>query len=240
MKKGFCIMLPSPVKSLREQVYSFLRGQMNDGSVKPGEFLNLGDMANSLGISKTPLRDALFQLEAEGFVRIFPRRGVMVRILDLPQIANLYEIIGSLESTAIVNNASKFRTKDIDRMENLNREMFDALEKNDFDSFYQKNLAFHNTYIDLSQNLDLIQMVRIFKQRLYDFPRKKGFVKEWEVDSVGEHRELVDLLKKGDFDGAGKFVRDVHWSYAVQERYIKKYYFASSQELDHSEEESGF
>ena len=69
----------------------------------------LGEMANELGISKTPLRDALFQLEAEGFVRIFPRRGVMVRVLDLPEISNIYEILGSLESTAIINNAFKFR-----------------------------------------------------------------------------------------------------------------------------------
>jgi len=233
-------MLPSPVKSLREQVYSFLRGQMNDGSVKPGEFLNLADMAKSLGISKTPLRDALFQLEAEGFVRIFPRRGVMVRNLDLPQIANLYEIIGSLESTAIVNNASKFRKMDIEKMDELNREMSLALKRNHFDTFYTKNLAFHDTYIDMSQNLDLIQMLRIYKQRLYDFPRKKGFVKQWEIDSVGEHSQLVELLKNGDFEGAASFVRDVHWSYAVQERYIKKYYFASAQELDHPEGENSY
>ena len=65
-------------------------------------------------------------------------------------------------------------------------------------------------------------MVRIYKQRLYDFPRKKGFLKEWEMNSMGEHRELVNLFDKGDFEGASKFVRDVHWSYSVQERYIKK------------------
>lgn len=229
--------MPSPVKSLREQVYTFLRTQMNEGAVEPGEFLMLGEMANELGISKTPLRDALFQLEAEGFVRIFPRRGVMVRVLDLPEISNIYEILGSLESTAIINNAFKFRKADTDSMNRLIREMDDALYRNDFDDFYEKNLAFHDIYIDLSTNSDLVHMVRIYKQRLYDFPRKKGFLKEWEMNSMGEHRELVNLFDKGDFEGASKFVRDVHWSYSVQERYIKKYYFASSHELDHPEGE---
>lgn len=233
-------MVISPVKSLRESVYSFLRTRMNDGSVKPGEFLNLGDMAKELGISKTPLRDALFQLEAEGFVRIFPRRGVMVRVLDLPDIANIYEILGSLESTVIVNNAYKFRKEDTENMRVLIQEMADALDKNDFDTFYEKNLAFHDTYINLSTNTDLVHMVRINKQRLYDFPRKKGFLKEWEVASIGEHGKLVELLEKGDFHGASTFVRDVHWSYSVQERYIKKYYFASVQELDHPEGERDF
>ncbi len=229
--------MTSRVKSLREQVYSFLRTQMNEGAVEPGEFLMLGEMARELGISKTPLRDALFQLEAEGFVRIFPRRGVMVRVLDLPEIANIYEILGSLESTAIINNVSKFSKTHVDRMNNLIDEMTLALDRSDFDAFYEKNLAFHDTYINLSTNSDLVHMIRIYKQRLYDFPRKKGFLKEWEIDSMGEHRELVDLFEKGDFEGASKFVRDVHWSYSVQERYIKRYYFASSHELDHPEGE---
>jgi len=66
------------LKSLREQVYDYLRIQMNEGRIRAGSFLNLNDISRELGMSRTPLRDALFQLESEGFITIFPRRGVVV------------------------------------------------------------------------------------------------------------------------------------------------------------------
>jgi len=100
-----------------------------------------------------------------------------------------------------------------------------ALENNDFNRFYARNLDFHNAYLELSENSDLLRTVRILKERLYDFPRSKGFLKEWEVDSTGEHDRIIDLLAKGDFNGAADYIRDVHWSFSVQERYIRRYYF---------------
>jgi DNA-binding FadR family transcriptional regulator len=62
------------------------------------------------------------------------------------------------------------------------------------------------------------------KKRLYDFPRRQGFVKEWEESSIEEHARLVKFLRQGDKEGAAKFIRDIHWSYEVQEPYIAKYY----------------
>jgi DNA-binding GntR family transcriptional regulator len=62
------------------------------------------------------------------------------------------------------------------------------------------------------------------KHRLYDFPRRKGFVKEWEVISTGEHQQFIEHVKNGDPKAAAEFIRDVHWSFAVQERFIRRYY----------------
>ena len=90
------------LKSLKEQVYDYLRVQMNEGRLRPGAFLNLNDISRELGMSRTPLRDALFQLESEGFVTIFPRRGVVVNSLTLEKIRNIYEILGALESAALL------------------------------------------------------------------------------------------------------------------------------------------
>ena len=75
---------PTPiiVKSLREQVYECLLAQLKAGALDTGSFLDLNRLAAELGVSRTPLRDALIQLEAEEFVTIAPRRGVAVRTLD--------------------------------------------------------------------------------------------------------------------------------------------------------------
>lgn len=213
------------LKSLREQVYEYLKIQLNEGKLEHGAFLNLNAISAEMGISKTPLRDALFQLEAEGFVTIYPRRGVKVNVLTLEKIRNIYQILGGLEGVVLVEVAVKFHDKDVELMERLNQEMKMALENNDFNLFYSKNLDFHNAYLELSENSDLLRNVKILKERLYDFPRTKGFIKDWEVVSTGEHDQIVTLLGKGDFNGAAEYIRDVHWSFSVQERFIRRYYF---------------
>ena len=220
MEEGFFNL-----KSLREQVYEYLKIQLNEGKLEHGAFLNLNAISAEMGISKTPLRDALFQLEAEGFVTIYPRRGVKVNTLTLEKIRNIDQILGGLEGAVLVEVAAKFRKKDVDAMRQFNEEMKNALQQNDFERFYSRNLDFHNAYLELSENTDLLRTVRILKERLYEFPRSKGFLKEWEVESTGEHDRIIDLLAKGDFKGAAEYIRDVHWSFAVQERYIRKYYF---------------
>lgn len=218
------------VKSLREHVYDFLRKEMNSGKIKPGSFLNLNELSQNLGISKTPLRDALLHLEAEGFVTFFPRKGIMVNMLTLEKIRDIYEIIGALEAQTIYSVGEKITTKDIDRMDALNQEMRDALEKDDFPLFYEKNLQFHDTYINLSLNQELVHTVQILKQRLYDFPRLSGFVKEWEVRSTGEHEDIIHRLRQGDLWAVADYIRDIHWSFKVQERFIRKYYFLQQEQ----------
>ncbi|MCD6183152.1 MAG: GntR family transcriptional regulator [Thermovirga sp.] len=212
-------------KSLREQVYEYLRRKLNTGELKPGAFLNLNEMSAKLGISKTPLREALIQLELEGFVVFYPRRGIMVNPLTKKDIRHAYEIIGALEAAVILSNFDKLRSdENIRKLEEENKLMREALDRDDFDTFYEHNIAFHNVYLNLSDNETLIKTVMTLKSRLYDFPRRKGFVKEWELRSTGEHETFVGLIKDGDARGASEFIRDVHWSFKVQERFINIYY----------------
>lgn len=223
-------------KSLRGHVYEYLRARMNEGSVRPGAFLNLNAISRELGMSRTPLRDALFQLEFEGFVTIHPRKGVLVNELTLEKIRSIYEILGALESAVIIYSALRFHNSDADLMEKYNQQMRKALDRNNFSAFYEANLKLHNVYLDKSDNWEILHLIRINKERLYDFPRNKVFVKEWELHSVDEHDELIALFRRGDFNGAADFMRDAHWSFSVQERFLRKYYFANKAELDVSED----
>jgi hypothetical protein len=70
-----------------------------------------------------------------------------------------------------------------------------------------------------------VRIVRTHKQRLYDWPRRSGLVKEWELASLEEHATLVRLVADRDARGAADHLRDVHWSFPVQERFIHRYYF---------------
>lgn len=214
-------------RSLRELVYEHLKARLNTGGLRPGTFLDLNALAAEIGISRTPLRDALIRLESEGFAEILPRRGVRIAALTLERIRDIYEMLGALESVALRGVAGRVRPGLVDRMSELNEEMRRSLAAFDFGRFYEANLAFHDCYLDLSENAELVSRIRILKQRLYDFPRLQGFVPEWERSSVEEHAELVRLLRSGAVAEAADYLRDVHWSYARQAPYIRRYYAAS-------------
>ncbi len=215
---------PLIYKSLKEQVYDFLREQLSRGNILPGSLINLEKTARELGVSKTPLREALLQLEMEGFVRILPRRGVVVNVLTLRDIKDIYQIIGSLEASAVLTAYTRMKPAHLKKMEELNRAMKLAIEKDDFDSYYEKNLEFHNTYLNLCENEQLTKIVNTLKKRLYDFPRQKGYLKEWEEASIKEHQEFLKLLEQENPKLAAEFIRDVHWSFEVQKKFIVKYY----------------
>lgn len=223
---------PSPLnlKSLREQVYDHLRHLMNIGGLSSGSFIDLNRLAEEIGVSRTPLRDALLQLETEGFVTILPRRGIQVAPLNLSDIRHLYEIIGALEGTAVCSAMPRMTAGDIQRLHKLNREMRQAVENDNFDRYYQKNLAFHGIFLEKCNNPRLKRIVETHKQRLYDWPRRRGFVREWEWSSTGEHETFIELLERGDERKAAEFLREVHWSFTVQERFIHQYYREAQRE----------
>jgi DNA-binding GntR family transcriptional regulator len=215
------------IGSLSEIVYEDLKRRLNSGLLRPGQFIDLSALGRELGMSRTPLRDAMIRLELEGFVTVYPRRGVMVRALDLSDIRDIYQLIGALEASVVEKMALRFRASDADKMDAHREAMASSLAADDFDAYYSANLAFHDVYLDLSDNADLVRHVRILKERLYDFPRRSEYVKEWEIDSTAEHAEIVARLRAGDFKSAAAYVKDVHWNFEVQERYIRTYYFAA-------------
>ncbi len=221
---------PHPVpraRSLRELVYDVLRAEMASGGLKPGEFLDLNELAARLGVSRTPLREALLNLESQGFVTVFPRRGFQLNALTLDDIRDFYEIIGALEAAALRAVGFSLCAADFARMRMLDAEMAQAVAERDFDRYYAANLAFHDTYLTRSDNARLVSQVHLLKQRLYDWPRRETMMQAWEQHSVVEHEEFLALLERGNVEAAADHLQHVHWSFTVQERYIHAYYFAA-------------
>ncbi len=215
--------------SLKDQVYEYIRLQMKVGKLKPGDSIDMNAFSQKLGVSKTPLRDALIRLEMEGFVRILPRRGVIVNELTTQDIKDYYQILGALESMAIISAAPHFSGSGVKKMEKFNEGMRLALERDDFNAYYENNLRFHDIFLTLSGNRQLRDTADVLKKRLYDFPRRAGYVREWEEHSIQEHKELIRLIAERKFLEAANFIRDVHWSFSVQQKFVKKYYQAGDE-----------
>lgn len=211
-------------KSLKEQVYEYLREEIHKQNLKPGSMINMDATSRKLGISKTPLRDALIQLEMEGFVTIAPRRGIYVNTLSMEEIREFYQVIGALESSALLTGFDNIKAAEIAKMKKLITAMHQALKKDDFNLFHTNNLAFHDTYINASGNGALAKIVHTLKKRLYDFPSQEHWIKEWEESSMNEHEEILRLIEAGQAREAADHIRNVHWSFEVQEKFIKQYY----------------
>ncbi|MEI6669313.1 MAG: GntR family transcriptional regulator [Acidobacteriota bacterium] len=215
------------IRSLREQIYEYLRDEMAHGGLQPGEFLDLNELAARLGVSRTPLREALLQLEVQGFITVLPRRGFRLNALTRDDIRHFYQIIGALEATALRQAGPLLGPADFARMRDLDAAMDRAVTARDFGRYYEANLAFHDAYLRGCDNTRLLAQVNLLKQRLYDWPRRHGMVQAWEEHSVVEHEGFLGLLERGDIAVAAAHLQDVHWSFAVQEPFIEAYYFAA-------------
>ncbi len=211
------------IKSLREQIYEYFREEMQSGRLAPGSSINMNAICQELGISKTPLRDALIQLEVEGFVTIQPRKGILVNKLTLQDIKDSYQIIGALEASVVLANFDKFDKSHISRLEKLNAHQLEAIHKNDFETYYRLNLEFHDIFLNMTDNSALIRIIIPLKQRLYDFPRR-SYLKNWEIQHLDEHERFIVCLRQGDREGAASILKDEHWSFSVHEKYFKQFY----------------
>lgn len=209
--------------SLSDQVYAYLRRQMNQGDLLPGSTINIGEIAKQLGISKTPLRDALIHLELEGFVTIIPRRGVRVNQLKFEDVKNAYDAVGLVESFIILECIDKITSTHIKKLESLNDKMIADIHSNNFSQLFKTNLEFHNVYLNVSDNELLKKFVFPIKHRLYDFPRK-NYIAEWELRNSEEHRLFIDYLKAGDAFQASRILKDTHWSFEYQKDFIYNFY----------------
>lgn len=211
------------VDSLRERVYQYLKDAMSAGKLRYGEFLDQDSICETLEVSKTPLRDALIRLEAEGFVTILPRKGVYINPISQDFIKSAYQIIGSIEADCLNEVFNKLTAYHVRLFEASNERQWELLKNNDYTEYYDENIRFHGIFLSLSENILLEQTLIPLRRRLYDFPRRQ-YSYEWESMNLYTHQRFIDSVKLGNREAAVSIFRIEHWSYEVHKKYFKLYY----------------
>ena len=194
---------------LRTQVYEYLRQELKEENLKPGMSVSMNELMSNLGISRTPLRDALLQLQNEGFVTFLPQRGIRINELSRKDIENIYEMLGALDSRVLLAVFDKIGDRQIMHMKQINDEMGKNLEAQNFPRYWNLNTAFHNVYLSLSNNKLILNHINILRQRLFEFGKKDWSLRRKHVIHK-EHSTLIKLIEKGDGVSAADFMRDVH------------------------------
>lgn len=204
-------------KSLKDHVYDFLSAQIQENRLKPGEKINEKTLCDNLGISRTPVREALIELANEGLLERRPRRGFVVKELTKEEVKEIYEILGCLEGVAAAGAISCLSTREFKAMEDLIQAMDEAVQKNKKERFYKLQKDFHDIYISACGNKHLIRIINSVKNR---FLRQAYRQMETEEDYYralrqfnDEHRVILDLLRAGKTEDLEKYHKDVHWNF---------------------------
>ncbi|MFE4144049.1 GntR family transcriptional regulator [Peribacillus sp. YIM B13472] len=184
--------------SVREEAYMILRDWIVQGILKPGQQLRDKELAEQLGVSRTPIREALLRLEDEGFVETKPSRSTIVSPIQLEGVLNIYSIVWTLEKLAMEQAFDFIEEKHLIEMEAINHEVKKAIDEGNQIVAVQKDDDFHSIYINLSTNDELKRILSGLKQKLI---RMELFYFNQVSDvhlSVDEHDQIIQALRNGN------------------------------------------
>lgn len=167
---------------LRDIVFHKLREAIITGRLVPGDRLMEIKLANEMGVSRTPVREAIRKLQAEGLVIMNARRGAVVAPINEEVMQELLEIRKALESLACQLVAVKSGPGDIQRLRDINSDMRSAIDESDVDKITEKDVEFHETITELAANSHLTSMLDQIKEHLYRY--RLEFIKELKNKNV--------------------------------------------------------
>lgn len=206
-------------KSLKDHVYDYISEKINDGSLTSAKKIDEQLICEELNISRTPVREALIQLTTEGYLENLPRRGFYLRGVDENRARELYFIIGRLDGTAAALAMDNLTYKEINRMKMLITSMDQAIASKEFEVYYKLQLEFHNVYINLCENDELIRLLNqlrknFIRQGYSDEEGNKGAVDISELlrKINNDHKVIVEIFENRDKKEIERYIRDVHWN----------------------------
>ncbi len=187
-------------KSLREKIYQILREDITYGKLTPGERLVEEDLSKRFKASRTPVREALRQLESEGQIYFQRNKGIMVSKLTLKDVEELYSLRWLLESYAARLTAEINGGTDVAYLRDLQKRLEKAAKEDDSTGWFKANSSFHDFFSENSGNSNLIQQLELIKRKVYRlryialFALKDPFFKSY----LRDHEGIIQGYAKGD------------------------------------------
>lgn len=191
-----------------ERVYQALRDRILDNTWPPGYQALEQALALELGVSRTPVREALIRLHNEGLVEVVPRHGMRVLPVSPEDMAEIYAILTSLEAMAAALAAQrKPAPQELVPLEDACREMQEALAADDLDAWARADERFHRHLVALSGNRRLGEVVANFWDRAHRARMVTLRMRPRPVNSTREHRAVVKAIRRGDAQAAHELHR---------------------------------
>ena len=195
-------MRPFDNVTLSQRVRDHLRDEILSNRLSPGTHLQEEVVAEQLGISRAPVREALRLLAAEDLVTIAPRRGAIVKSLSPLEFLAAYQVREALEMLAIRLAVPRFTTDDIQSLRALHRQMTALAERGDIEGFFQANGAFHALIMERSGNDRLRATYRQLMNEMRRYRMRSLSLRGGIERSLTEHAAIIDAVERRDTQAA--------------------------------------
>ena len=195
---------------LRDVVFRTLRQAILRGELKPGERLMEIRLANQLGVSRTPIREAIRMLELDGLVIMVPRKGAQVAQITEKDLNDVLEVRLGLEELAVKLACQRITESELQKLYQASRsfeQMLETTETDDLQKLAQADVAFHDVIYQATNNERLIQLLNNLREQMYRY--RMEYLKEPGTHKLllKEHEAIYSALKKHDKAEAGSAIR---------------------------------
>ena len=191
---------------LRDVVFKTLREAILKGNLAPGERLMEIQLANQLGVSRTPIREAIRKLEVEGLVIMIPRRGAEVARITEKDLRDVLEVRASLEELAIGLACERITDEEIGELRKALENFREVLREGDVTKIAESDVDFHDIIFSATQNARLIQIVNNLREQMYRY--RLEYLKDYTTHDrlYKEHQQITDAVSDRDKERARKLI----------------------------------
>ncbi len=193
--------------SLTKQAYQTLKERIMRLQLRPGELLMVQPLAKDMGLSRTPVREALIRLERDGFVEEAEGKKFRVSELSLTDIIEIHEIRELIELHTVRNAALNCGADQLTELSVFTALMEEAVAKNDHIAFFQQDMAFHARLVNYCGNQTLENLVFQLNEKIQRIRHLTTFVYHRLEDTIGEHEAIVNSIEKGDSERAAQAMK---------------------------------
>ena len=201
---------------LRDVVFNTLRDAILTGKLVPGERLMENQLAEKLGVSRTPVREALRMLELENLVELVPRKGAQVLDMSEKDIVNILEVRSALEGLATSVACKKMSKEDLQQLKNMEVDFEKAVAENDVEHFVDIDEDFHDLIFAATENDKLINIFRNLRIQLYRYRMEQAKNNETSMSTiVAHHRSIIRAIENHDAE-EGASIAQGHIKYQTE------------------------
>lgn len=182
-------------ETLENAVYESLKGAIYSGYLPPGSRLVESTLVKELNVGRTPIREAIKKLGAEGLVKIIPNKGATIVRLSPDEVEEMYLIAGVLEGVAAANSVKRLEPEDIKRLKDLHNQMKDKQLLVNYAEWMQVNYRFHHIYLKASQKPLLLRKIKEVDKTLPLYWYMCCSLPEIGRTSIEKHQEIVNAFE---------------------------------------------
>ncbi len=201
-------------RSVQDIVFSTLKDEILSGALQPGASLNTLELSKRLGVSRTPIREALNRLEAIGLVDRERHRGVFVRRISMNEMVSVYCIRAALFGICSRLAARRLTNAQKHRLFELCEKMEACLHPYDYDKLLEYNAEFHGIISEASGSADLKSLIEQYYHRSTQYRALSLELKGRGYEACREHRQIVEALTTGDPEAAEYYSREHYFTTA--------------------------